>query len=92
MNLFTNAIEAMGNTGKIIVRSKETGTDVIIEVENSGESIPPEIVPRIFDPLFTTKKSGTGLGLPYCKNIIAQHGGTISVNPNPTVFTIVLPK
>lgn len=92
MNLFTNAIEAMGNTGKIIVRSKETGTDVIIEVENSGESIPPEIMPRIFDPLFTTKKSGTGLGLPYCKNIIAQHGGTISVNPNPTVFTIVLPK
>jgi len=92
MNLFTNAIEAMGNVGKITVRSKETNMNVIVEVENSGEGIPSEIMPRIFDPLFTTKKSGTGLGLPYCKNIIEQHGGTISANPNPTIFTITLPK
>ncbi|MFZ0843862.1 MAG: HAMP domain-containing sensor histidine kinase, partial [Nitrosotalea sp.] len=92
MNLFTNAIEAMENVGKITVRTKETGKNVIIEVENSGESISSDVMPRIFDPLFTTKKRGTGLGLPYCKNVIEQHGGTISVNPNPTVFTITLPK
>ena len=92
MNLFSNAIEAMESVGKIIVRSKETNTDVIVDVEDSGGGIIPEIMPRIFDPLFTTKKSGTGLGLPYCKNIIEQHGGTISVNTNPTVFTITLPK
>lgn len=92
MNLFTNSIEAMENAGKITVRSKETNKDVIIEIEDSGKGIPPEILPRIFDPLFTTKKSGTGLGLPYCKNIIEEHGGTISANTNPTVFTITLPK
>ncbi|MDH2907481.1 MAG: ATP-binding protein [Candidatus Nitrosotalea sp.] len=92
MNLFANAVEAIGNNGKITIRSRETKNEVVIEVEDSGQGIPNDILPKIFDPLFTTKKSGTGLGLPYCKNIIEQHGGTISVSTNPTVFTIVLPK
>jgi PAS domain S-box-containing protein len=92
MNMFANAIEVIGDNGKITVRSGETTTEVIIEIEDSGPGIPYEILDRIFDPLFTTKKGGTGLGLPYCKNIIEQHGGTISASTNPTVFTITLPK
>ena len=46
----------------------------------------------MFDVLYTTKPTGTGLGLPYCKSVIEQHGGTISVSQNPTTFTIILPK
>jgi len=92
MNMLANSIEVIGDNGKIIIRSGETANDIIIEIEDSGPGIPYEILSKIFDPMFTTKKGGTGLGLPYCKNVIEQHGGTISASTNPTVFTIVLPK
>lgn len=92
MNLLANSIEVIEDNGKITIRSGETATEVIIEIEDSGPGIPYEILSKIFDPLFTTKKGDTGLGLPYCKNIIEQHGGTISASTNPTVFTIILPK
>lgn len=92
MNMLANSIEVIGDNGKIIIRSGETTNDVIIEIEDSGPGIPYEILSKIFDPMFTTKKGGTGLGLPYCKNVIEQHGGTITASTNPTVFTIILPK
>jgi two-component system sensor histidine kinase HydH len=47
---------------------------------------------KIFEPLFTTKKTGTGLGLASCKQIIDMHGGSISVKNTPTTFTIKIPK
>ena len=50
------------------------------------------MIEQIFDPLFTTKSSGTGLGLVSCKNIIEQHNGTIAVRNKPTIFEIKLPK
>lgn len=92
MNIFTNAIEAMEDAGKIIVRSKKTKSGIIIEIEDSGPGISHDALPRIFETLFTTKKNGTGLGLSYCKNTIVQHGGTISASINPTIFAITLPK
>jgi signal transduction histidine kinase len=93
INLFLNAIQAIGNkTGTINVRAKEENSFVVIEVEDSGPGIPDEIFPKIFGALVTTKEKGTGLGLSTCKNIIEQHGGTISVKNNPTTFTIKLPK
>ena len=92
INLIINAIQAMPNGGKITIRIKPSKSDVLIDFENSGEPIPNEIMNKVFDPLFTTKQTGTGLGLASCKNIVELHGGTISVQNNPTTFTIKLPK
>ena len=91
-NLFTNAIYAMENKGKISVKIEETSTWVKILVIDSGSGIPKDVLPHVFEPLFTTKSTGTGLGLGICKNIIEQHNGSISVKNNPTTFTIEMPK
>lgn len=95
INLLTNAVQAVGNrTGRIMVRAKGDRSHAIVEVENSDAHIPEEDLPRIFDPLFTTKMQGTGLGLTSCKNIVDLHGGTISARSgeNHVTFTIRLPK
>jgi signal transduction histidine kinase len=92
VNLITNAVEAISGEGSISINAKTTPTDVIIEIEDSGPGVAEEDFEKIFEPLFTTKQSGTGLGLSSCKNIIERHHGTISVKNNPTTFTIKLPK
>lgn len=93
-NLITNAIQSIGEktSGEICIRCIKKDESIQIDVQNSGPAIPDEILPKIFEPLFTTKDHGTGLGLPSCKNIIEQHHGTLSVRNNPTTFTILLPK
>lgn len=91
-NLITNAIQAMQNNGQMDIRVYEKDDLVTIEVTDSGSGIPEENMAKIFDPLFTTKQVGTGLGLVSCRNILVRHGGSISVRNNPTTFTITLPK
>lgn len=92
INLLTNAIDAMDKKGSISVNLKQNKNKIIIEFENSGPAIPPDVMEKIFEPLFTTKSNGTGLGLPTCKKIVQQHNGTISVKNNPVTFTIELPQ
>ena len=58
----------------------------------SGVGIPEENLQDIFEPLFTTRQTGTGLGLASCRSLVEQHGGTITAKNNPTTFTITLPK
>lgn len=92
-NIILNSIQAIGdNFGQIYIRYVEKPDFVIIEVADSGQGIPSENLTKIFDPLFTTKQRGTGLGLSSCKNIIEQHGGKISVKNTPTTFTIMMPN
>lgn len=91
-NLIMNSIQAMDNCGNVIIRFEESQDDVTILVQDSGPGIKNEVIDKIFEPLFTTKSRGTGLGLPAVKMIIQQHQGTITVSNNPTTFTIVLPK
>jgi signal transduction histidine kinase len=91
-NILLNSIQAIADApGQIYVRFAKKPDSVIIEVADSGPGIRQEHLAQIFDPLFTTKQKGTGLGLTSCKNIVEQHGGTISVKNNPTTFTITLP-
>ena len=91
-NLITNSLQAINNKGDVTIRINDLENEVEIEVEDSGSGVPDELLSRVFEPLFTTKKKGTGLGLASCKSIIEQHGGIISVKNKPSVFTIKLPK
>ena len=91
INLFYNAIQSLGTTGKITISSEIMGDNTIIKIEDSGPGIPKGKLDKIFEPLYTTKQEGTGLGLASCKSIIEQHRGTISVKNNPTTFIITLP-
>jgi signal transduction histidine kinase len=92
INLVVNAMQATGNEGKIKITSEKTDDKIIIQVEDNGPGIPQDKLVKIFEPLYTTKQEGTGLGLASCKSIIEQHGGKISVNNNPTRFIIKLQK
>jgi signal transduction histidine kinase len=92
-NLILNAIQAIGgDDGNITIRLKDESKYNIIEIENSGPDIPENQLSKIFEPLISSKQEGTGLGLVSCKNIVEQHGGTITARNNPTTFTIKLPK
>jgi len=95
-NIFLNAIEAMGMSGEIVVRTSRCGDACLIEVEDNGEGIAQADLSRLFEPFFTTKRElkGTGLGLPIVKAIIERHKGTISIESKlgkGTKVSIMLP-
>lgn len=90
-NLLNNAVHALEGHGEISVTASSDSEFVTIQVKDSGPGIPEENLKKIFEPMFTTKNTGTGLGLVICKSIVEQHGGTISVSNKPTTFTIRLP-
>lgn len=92
-NLIHNSIQAIDKeNGEITIRIIENNKEILIEFEDSGPGIKDEDLKIIFDPLFTTKQNGTGLGLSSCKNIIGNFGGNMTVSTNPTIFTIHFPK
>jgi two-component system sensor histidine kinase HydH len=94
-NIIENAIHAMNETGQINISSMDDKTHIVIEIQDFGPGIPSEFLPNLFEPLFTTKTNGTGLGLPSCKTIVERHGGTIDVKTDlgkGTTFIIKLPK
>jgi two-component system sensor histidine kinase HydH len=91
-NVITNAVEAIYEKGQIDIRVNDNSNEIVIEIEDSGTGVPEELLTKIFEPLFTTKQRGTGLGLASCKRIIEQHGGSINVKSKPSMFIIKLPK
>ena len=95
-NIISNAIQAIGERdGNIIIRTSEAKHNIVLEFEDSGLGILPKDLPRIFDPLFTTKQTGTGLGLVSCKTVIEQHGGKIeakNAKNGGAIFIVTLPK
>jgi len=100
LNLMLNAFSAMSETGldgarRLVVRTHSIGeSKVLVEVQDSGTGIAVEKLESIFDPFFTSKPEGLGLGLSICRSIIERHGGRISAANNPdggATFSIALP-
>jgi signal transduction histidine kinase len=95
-NLIDNAIDALGDSGTITLRTRRDGDCVIVEVADDGPGIPADVRERIFDPFFTTKEvgRGTGLGLDTARRIVVdRHHGSLSVDSRPgaTTFRVWLP-
>jgi len=94
-NLIHNALQAMNNKGILTITVQLQKKHICVEITDSGAGIPPEVLPKIFDPFYTTKPigEGSGLGLNIVKKIIDKHDGTISVRsvPRVTTFSIYLP-
>jgi signal transduction histidine kinase len=89
VNLIDNAVEALtdpswrmppGGARRIAVGTETIGMSVRLSIDNTGPGIASEVLPRIFEPLFTTKSFGVGLGLPLVRQIIEQHCGTVEVD------------
>lgn len=94
VNLLQNAIQSINESGSITVRLSEHQGMAIIEVEDSGRGIEPDLLERIFEPNFTTRSSGSGLGLAMCRQIAASFRGSITVRSTVgqgSVFTVRLP-
>jgi signal transduction histidine kinase len=96
-NLLRNALDAMGSKGEISAEVYEDNTNVYIDISDTGKGIPAANFKRVFQPGFTTKKRGWGLGLSLTKRIIEDyHQGKIFVKKSEedkgTTFTISLPK
>ncbi|MCU0864880.1 MAG: ATP-binding protein [Planctomycetes bacterium] len=94
VNLLRNAKEATPRGGLVMVSTVREGDAVLIRVTDSGAGIPPELQPRVFEPYFSTKKSGTGLGLPTVRRVAEEHGGALLLQSEVgkgTQFTLRLP-
>jgi signal transduction histidine kinase len=96
LGLAANALEAMEGTGRLTIRTRNAGDEVVIEFADEGPGISEQDLPRIFDPFFTTKApgQGTGLGLAIAQGIVADHAGRIEVASKPgegAVFRVALP-
>ena len=93
-SILQNAVQAIGYNGEVgqvnIMLKKDTDC-AIITISDSGSGIPEENLEKIFEPMFTTKSEGTGLGLASSKQLLQMHNGSITVKNNPTTFTIKLP-
>ena len=99
LNLILNAEQAMReirDRGTLRIRMEKSENSVVVTFQDDGPGIPPEVLPNIFDPFYTTKRPGrgTGLGLSICKAILREHGGEIEASSGPgggAVFRVTLP-
>ena len=84
INVLINSIEAVGKGGMIEIKTEILGgksRSLIVEISDDGKGIVPEDLPYVFDPFFSSKKKGTGLGLATVKKIIEAHGGRVDAGP-----------
>jgi signal transduction histidine kinase len=94
VNIATNGIQAMPEGGKLIIDAKKEDKFLEVAISDTGDGISEDVIGKIFDPLFTTRAKGIGLGLAVCKSIIERHGGDIGVESKVgegATFTVKLP-
>jgi PAS domain S-box-containing protein len=98
LNLLLNAVEAMGSTEagarELLISTEQDHTGVVVAVRDSGPGIDPSHLERVFDAFYTTKSSGTGMGLSICRSIIDAHGGRLwaeANEPRGVIFKFTLP-
>ncbi len=94
VNLVDNAAQALAESGegrdkRIIVETRVAGDRFELAVRDNGPGIAPDVLPKVFEPLFSTKSFGTGLGLPMVKRIVEQHGGSVEITSAVGVGTTV---
>jgi len=95
MNVMLNAVEAMPDGGVLNISVEQADETLRLEIADTGSGIGEEQATKIFEPFYTTKEQGLGLGMPYSKKIIDQHGGAISLSSQlgkGTTITIVIPR
>jgi len=93
-NVMINSLEAMPRGGKMAIITEIEEDFLVVKIKDTGEGIPEEDIIRIFDPFFSTKSAGVGLGLSITYGIVVSHGGTIGVESEwngGTLFVISLP-
>lgn len=94
LNLAINAVQAMTGPGEVVLSAQQLDSSVAISVRDEGPGIDQENMERIFNPFFTTKEAGTGLGLSVVYQIVTQHSGIVKTERNPSggmTFSLVLP-
>ena len=94
LNLIRNSCEAMPDGGELTIGTWREGKQALLRVSDSGKGMSEEQVKRVFEPFYTTKKEGTGLGLALVQQIATEHGGHIeceSASGKGSTFTIFLP-
>ena len=94
MNLLLNAAQAMNNHGRITLAHRQDDGQCVIEIRDSGPGIPPALREQVFEPFYTTKARGGGLGLAIARRTAELHGGTLTLRCPPAggcVFTLGLP-
>ena len=94
LNLTINAVQAMTGAGDIVLAARQHDSSVAISVRDQGPGIDAEDLDKIFNPFYTTKDAGTGLGLSVVYQIVNQHGGVVTAEPNPEggmTFSLTIP-
>lgn len=98
VNLARNGIEAMATGSSdpkhLVIRTERTPNGVVVSVEDSGTGIPPDVLARLFEPFFSTKPNGLGIGLSICRSIVEAHGAELTVTSAPgrgALFRFALP-
>jgi hypothetical protein len=83
MNLCCNGVDAMGGEGRLVFETRCEGGVALISIEDTGPGIPPEALSRIFEPMYTTRRGGSGLGLVVVREVVSRHGGRIGCISDP---------
>jgi two-component system sensor histidine kinase HydH len=95
LNLFLNAIQAMEHGGQLVVLVENEQRETVVTVRDNGIGIETENLGRLFDPYYTTKSDGTGLGLAMSAKIVEEHGGRIEISSVAGEYTevrVILPS